>query len=141
MAKPSVSKASTHWEGNLFQGKGRTKLETSGLDTFDVNWGKRAEAGLGTTNPEELLAAAYSACFSMALSNGLAEAGHDPASLDTTAEVTFVPGTGITGIKLIVRGDVPGLDAAGFKEKVEWAKENCPVGQALKVVPKEFEIV
>lgn len=141
MANASVSKASTHWEGSLFQGKGQTKLETSGLATFDVNWTKRAQADQGTTNPEELLAAAYATCYNMALSNALSEDGHEPASLDTTAEVTFVPGTGITGIKVTVHGEVPGLDAAGFQTHAEWARDNCPVGQALKVVPKELVVI
>lgn len=139
MANPSVSKASTHWEGNLFDGKGRTTLDTSGVATFDVNWSKRAEAGQGTTNPEELLAAAYATCFSMALSNALAQTGHDAAALDTSAEVTFVPGEGITGIKVTVRGDVPGLSTEDFRAKAEWTKDNCPVSQALKTVPKELE--
>ncbi len=141
MANASVSKASTHWEGNLFQGKGQTKLETSGLATFDVNWTKRSQAAQGNTNPEELLAAAYTSCFSMALSNALSEDGNVPTSLDTNAEVTFVPGQGITGIKVFVKGDVPGLDAEGFKAKAEWARDNCPVGQALKAVPKELVVI
>lgn len=140
MANANVSKASAHWEGTLFQGRGQTKLETSGLATFDVTWNARTHSGKGTTNPEELLAAAYSACYNMALSNALSEDGHEPTSLDTIAEVTFVPGTGITGIKLTVHGVVPGLDAAGFQAKAEWARDNCPVGQALKVVPKELVI-
>ena len=141
MAKASVSKASTHWEGSLFKGKGQTSLDTSGLATFDVNWGKRAESGRGTTNPEKLLAAALASCYCMALSNALSEEGHEPASLDATAEMTFVPGEGVTGAKITVKGDVPGLSADEFREKAEWAKDNCPVSQALKAVPKELVIV
>ena len=140
MPKPTISTATTHWEGNLFQGKGQTELTTSGVATFDVSWAKRAEAGQGNTNPEELLAASLATCYSMALSNALSEDGHDPASIDTQAAVTFVAGQGVTGITISVSGDVPGLDADGFKAKAECAKDNCPISQALKAVPKELEI-
>ena len=140
MPKPTISTAKTHWEGNLFQGKGQTALATSGVATFDVSWAKRAEAGQGTTNPEELLAASLASCYTMALSNALAEDGHDPASIDTQAAVTFVAGEGVTGITISVTGDVPGLDAEGFKAKARWAKENCPISQALKAVPKTLEV-
>ena len=82
--------------------------------------------------PEELIAAAHSSCFSMALSNGLDKAGTPPTKLTTSADVTFVPGEGITGIHLTVEGTVPGLDEAGFVAAAEDAKVNCPVSQALK---------
>ncbi len=137
----TTSTAATHWEGDLFKGAGTTTLTTSQVATFDVKWAARAEAGKGTTNPEELLAAAHATCYSMALSNALAQGGTPAASLDTTAAVTFQPGTGITGIKLTVKGDVPGLSAEGFAEKANWAKENCPVSMALKAVPMELEIL
>lgn len=137
----AVSKATTHWEGSLFEGAGTTTLVTSEVATFPVKWAARAESGKGTTNPEELLAAAHATCYSMALSNALAKDGTPPASLDTTAEVTFVPGTGITGIKLTLRADVPGLDRDGVVEKATWAKDNCPVSQALKAVPMELEVL
>ncbi|WP_341728356.1 OsmC family peroxiredoxin [Brooklawnia sp.] len=140
MPTATTSTATTHWEGNLFQGKGTTELTTSQVASFDVSWGKRAEAGRGTTNPEELLAASLATCYSMALSNALAEDGHDPSSIDTQAAVTFVAGQGVTGITITVSGDVPGLDADGFKAKAEWAKDNCPISQALKAVPKQLEI-
>ncbi len=141
MAKASVSKASTNWEGSLFKGTGQTKLETSGLAAFDVNWGKRAESGQGTTNPEELLAAALATCYSMALSNALSEEGHEPESIDTTAEMSFVPGEGVTGAKITVKGNVPGLSDDEFRSKAEWARDNCPVSAALSGVPKELEIL
>ena len=124
MPKPTISTATTHWEGNLFQGKGQTELTTSGVATFDVSWAKRAEAGQGNTNPEELLAASLATC----------------SSIDTQAAVTFVAGQGVTGITISVSGDVPGLDADGFKAKAEWAKDNCPISQALKAVPKELVV-
>ncbi|HSK28028.1 MAG TPA: OsmC family peroxiredoxin [Jiangellales bacterium] len=127
--------ASTHWEGSLLEGAGRTTLESSGLGTYDVSWPARAEQPGGKTSPEELIAAAHSACYSMALSGALAKAGTAPTALDTRAEVTFQPGTGITGIHLVVRATVPGLDADAFAEAAEGAKQNCPVSQALAATP------
>ena len=123
--------ARTTWEGNLLDGKGEVTLASSGIGTFPVSWPSRAEEANGKTSPEELIAAAHSACFSMALSHGLAGAGTPPTKLDTTADVTFQPGTGITGIHLTVVGEVPGLDEAGFVKAAEHAKANCPVSQAL----------
>jgi osmotically inducible protein OsmC len=127
----TTRKATTHWEGNLLEGKGAVTLESSGIGTYDVSWPSRAEAANGKTSPEELIAAAHSSCYSMALSHGLAGAGTPPTTVDTSAEVTFQPGTGITGIHLTVRASVPGLDAAAFAEAAEGAKKNCPVSQAL----------
>jgi lipoyl-dependent peroxiredoxin len=127
----TTRKATTHWEGNLLEGKGAVTLESSGIGTYDVSWPSRAEAANGKTSPEELIAAAHSSCYSMALSHGLAQAGTPPTTVDTSAEVTFQPGTGITGIHLTVRASVPGLDAAAFAEAAEGAKKNCPVSQAL----------
>ena len=123
--------ATTHWEGSLMEGAGRVTLESSGLGTYDVTWASRAEQPEGRTSPEELIAAAHSSCFSMALSNALAKAGTPPASLDTTAAVTFQPGEGITGIHLTVRGSVPGMSAEDFVAAAEGAKEGCPVSKAL----------
>ena len=125
--------AATHWEGALADGAGKVTLESSGLGTYDVSWPARAEDGPhGKTSPEELIAAAHSSCFSMALSGALAKQGNPPTSLDTRADVTFQPGEGITGIHITVVGAVEGLDAEGFKTAAEGAKENCPVSQALK---------
>ena len=132
--------ASAHWEGSLMEGAGQVSLESSGVGSFDVNWPARAEAPNGVTSPEELIAAAHSTCFSMALSHGLAGAGHAPTSIDTTADVTFQAGTGITGIKLTVVGDVPGITAEEFDAAAQEAKENCPVSQALKAVPMTLEV-
>ena len=131
--------ASNHWEGDLMSGTGQVTLESSGVGTFDVNWPSRAEEANGKTSPEELIAAAHSSCFNMAFSNGLARAGTPPTSLDTTAAVTFVPGTGITEITLKVVGAVPGMSAEDFQAAAEDAKENCPVSQALKSVPISLE--
>jgi lipoyl-dependent peroxiredoxin len=96
-----------------------------------VSWPSRAEEPNGRTSPEELIAAAHSACFSMALSNGLAKDGNAPEALDTSAAVTFQPGEGITGIHITVRGTVPGLTPEQFAQAAEGAKANCPVSKAL----------
>lgn len=123
--------ATTVWNGSLIEGSGKVTLESSGIGTYDVSWPARSAEPGGKTSPEELIAAAHSSCFSMALSNGLAKAGTPPTSLNTTAAVTFQPGEGITGIVLTVRGVVPGIDADGFAAAAADAKENCPVSQAL----------
>ncbi|MFF4873426.1 OsmC family protein [Streptomyces sp. NPDC090109] len=127
----TVRHAHTVWEGNLIQGSGVVTLDSSGIGSYDVSWPARSEEPNGKTSPEELIAAAHSACFSMALSHGLTQAGTAPTSLDTRADVTFQPGEGITGIHLTVRGQVPGLDPEGFRSAAEDAKKNCPVSQAL----------
>jgi len=123
--------ANAHWEGSLFEGAGKVSLDSSGLGEFDVTWASRAEEPDGRTSPEELIAAAHASCFNMALSNGLAGAGSPPEALDTKAEVDFVPGTGITEVRITVRGKVPGMSAEDFAEAAESAKVNCPVSQAL----------
>ncbi|QHC21135.1 OsmC family protein [Streptomyces sp. GS7] len=123
--------ATTHWEGNLLQGKGTVALNSSNVGTYDVNWPARAEQPNGVTSPEELIAAAHSSCYSMAFSHGLAGKGHTVASLDTRADVTFQPGEGITGIVLTVKASVPGLSEEDFRTAAEDAKKNCPVSQAL----------
>ena len=126
-------KASVTWQGDLMSGQGTIESVTSGvLGPLEVDWANRAEDAQGKTSPEELIAAAHAACFAMALSNGLAKEGHAPERLETSATVTFVPGTGITKSALTVRGSVPGLDEDGFRAAAEEAKENCPVSSALK---------
>lgn len=127
----TTRKATTHWEGSLLEGRGVTTPNSSGMSPFEVTWASRAEEPGGRTSPEELIASAHSACFSMAFSAALAKAGTPPQSLDTSADVTFQPGEGITGIHLTVRGVVEGLDADDFVKAAETAKENCPVSQAL----------
>ena len=129
MATTRTSK--THWEGSLMEGAGQVTLESSGIGTYDVSWAARAEQPNGKTSPEELIAAAHSACYSMALSHALAGAGTPPQALDTQADVTFQPGEGITGIRLTVVGTVDGIDADAFAAAAEDAKKNCPVSQAL----------
>ena len=124
-------KATTTWQGTLIEGAGQVTFGSSGLGTHDVTWASRAEDPNGRTSPEELIAAAHSSCFSMALSSALAKAGSPPDRLETTADVTFQPGEGITGIHLTVRGTVPGMDEAAFTEAAEGAKAGCPVSKAL----------
>ncbi|WP_255950708.1 OsmC family peroxiredoxin [Streptomyces odontomachi] len=123
--------AHTVWEGNLAEGKGLVTFDSSGIGEQPVSWPARAEQANGKTSPEELIAAAHSSCFSMALSHGLTGAGNPPTRLTTSADVTFQPGTGITGIHLTVQGEVPGIDEAAFVAAAEEAKANCPVSQAL----------
>ncbi|MGW0644685.1 OsmC family protein [Streptomyces badius] len=127
----TTRQAHTVWEGTLIEGKGVVTFDSSGIGEYDVSWPSRSEAANGKTSPEELIAAAHSSCFSMALSHGLAGAGTPPTKLETKADVTFQPGTGITGIHLTVEGTVPGLDEAAFVKAAEDAKANCPVSQAL----------
>jgi osmotically inducible protein OsmC len=131
----TTRKASAVWDGSLLEGAGQVTLESSGLGTYAVSWPARSAEPNGVTSPEELIAAAHATCFSMALSAGLSKAGTPPTQLRTAAEVDFQPGTGITGIRLRVSGDVPGLDAAGFAAAAEAAKAGCPVSQALAAVP------
>jgi lipoyl-dependent peroxiredoxin len=126
--------ASTHWEGSLLEGAGKVTFDSSGLGTYDVSWAARSEESNGKTSPEELIAAAHTACFSMAFSGALAKAGTPPTSLDTSAEVDFVPGTGITQIRLKVRGTVEGMSEEDFVAAAEQAKVGCPVSQALAAV-------
>ena len=129
--------ANVTWSGSLMDGNGTIESVDSGaFGPLDVTWASRTEDPRGLTSPEELIAAAHAACFSMALSHGLAEAGTPPSRLDTSATVTFVPGTGITRIALVVRGSVPGIDATGFAEAATAAKEGCPVSKALSAVPE-----
>lgn len=125
------------WHGSLMEGSGSIDSVGSGaFGPLDVTWAARTEDPAGRTSPEELIAAAHAACFSMALSHALAEAGSPPEELKTGATVTFQPGEGITKIALAVRGRVPGLDEAGFQEAAEGAKAGCPVSQALAAVPE-----
>ncbi|MBA3433056.1 MAG: OsmC family peroxiredoxin [Actinobacteria bacterium] len=129
--------AQVTWTGSLMDGAGRIESVGSGaFGPLDVTWGSRAEESEGRTSPEELIAAAHAACFSMSLSHGLAQAGSPPERLETQATVTFVPGTGVTKSELTVRATVPGIDEAAFLEQAEAAKAGCPVSKALAGVPE-----
>jgi len=129
--------ARTAWNGTLEEGSGQVELSSSKVGTYEVSFPKRAadEAG-GTTSPEELIAAAHSSCYAMQLSALIAQAGGTPQSLDVSADVSLGPdsangGFKLTGIKLTVRGEVDGLDAAGFDKAAQDAKAGCPVSKAL----------
>jgi osmotically inducible protein OsmC len=128
--------ARTAWTGSLQEGSGRVELVSSRIATYDVSFPRRtAEDADGVTSPEELIAAAHSSCFAMAMSGNIARAGGTPVSLDVRADVTIGPdpagGLHLTSIALTVRGRVDGLDAAGFQEAAEGAKVGCPVSKAL----------
>ena len=134
----AIRTARTAWNGTLQEGSGQVELSSSKVGTFDVSWPKRtADDAGGTTSPEELIAAANSSCFSMALSNEIAKAGGTPQSLEVSADVTLGQKDGaptITTIKLTVRGEVEGLDAASFQKAAEAAKAGCTVSRALAAV-------
>jgi osmotically inducible protein OsmC len=128
----SESSATTVWEGDLIGGSGKTLAASGALPEVEVTWKARTTRPSDKTSPEELLAAAHASCYSMALANGLAEAGNAPERLTTTATVTFVPGEGVKSSNLEVAGKVPGLAAAAFDEATKVAGEECPISQALK---------
>lgn len=128
--------ARTAWNGTLMEGSGQVELSSSKVGTFDVSFPKRAADNAdGTTSPEELIGAAHSSCYAMALSGQIAGAGGTPHSLEISADVTLAPdpngGFRISTIALTVRGEVEGLDDAGFKAAAEAAKVGCPVSKAL----------
>ena len=131
-------RADVTWNGSLMDGSGTIRSTTTGaIGELAVSWAARSEDPTGgETSPEELIAAAHAACFSMALSHALAQAGHAPDELDTSATVTFQPGEGITKVALTVEGTVPGIDDDAFREAAENAKANCPVSKALAGVPE-----
>ena len=132
-AKGTERTAEVSWHGDLTDGGGTIESVGSGaFGPLRVSWASRAEEPGGNTSPEELIAAAHAACFSMALSNTLAKAGTPPDHLSSSARVTFVPGTGITEAALNVEGVVPGIDEAAFRRAADEAKDNCPVSGALK---------
>jgi osmotically inducible protein OsmC len=128
--------ARTAWNGDLQTGTGQVELSSSKAGTYEVTFPKRAaDDADGATSPEELIAAAHSACYAMSLSNGIAQAGGTPHSLEVKADVTLGPdsagGFKLTGILLTVRAEVEGLDEAAFAAAAKAAKEGCPVSKAL----------
>lgn len=128
--------ARTAWDGGLQGGSGQVELTSSGLGTFDVSFPQRAsDDGGGVTNPEELVAAAHSACYAMSLAGQLGAIGATPQSMEIKADVTLGPdpdgGFKLTGIALTVRAEVEGTDDAGFAQAAEAAKVGCPISKAL----------
>jgi osmotically inducible protein OsmC len=133
--------ATAHWSGDLKSGGGRLSTPQSGLlDETAYGFNTRFGDKKGT-NPEELIAAAHVACFTMALSNKLAEAGHPPEAVDSRAEVdlSMDGGPQISAIRLSTKARVPGMDAAQFRAIAEDAKQNCPVSRALSAVPVSLD--
>ena len=133
-------KATAKWDGTLTEGNGTMRM-ASGSYEGPYTFQSRFEEGEGT-NPEELIAAAHAGCFSMALSHQLAQAGHPPKRVHTTAKVQFekqTEGFAITRIELRTEAQVPGIDNAAFQKAAQGAKEGCPVSKALKATPITLE--
>ncbi len=136
----AIRVARAQWRGNLPEGKGTVRTETGNFEG-PYTFGSRFEEAEGT-NPEELIGAAHAACFSMAFANGLAQAGHDPRSVETTAKVHLEKGDAgfrITRIQLVCQADVPGVSPEEFQAKAEEAKTGCPISQALSATPIELD--
>jgi osmotically inducible protein OsmC len=128
--------AKVQWQGDLQNGSGTIALVPSGaFGPLDVSWASRTEEPNGKTSPEELIAAAWAACYAMSLSLALARGGNPPEKLETSATVTFQPGEGIIKGVLTARGTVPGVDDSTFAEVAATAKDNCPVSRALAGIP------
>jgi lipoyl-dependent peroxiredoxin len=133
----AVRTAESQWDGSLQEGNGRMRLG-GGAYEGAYSFQSRFEEGEGT-NPEELIAAAHSGCFSMALAGELGRAGHEPRRVSTTARVHLLKrdeGFTIARIELETEGDVPGIDQAEFQKLAEAAKAGCPVSRALKGGPE-----
>ena len=129
----ATKRARVSWKGDLENGTGTIEQVGSGaFGPLAVSWPARTGDEDGQTSPEELIAAAHAACFSMAFSARLAKAGTPPDRLEVSATVTFVPGTGITTSAIDVTGVVPGISEEDFVTMADDAKENCPVSSALK---------
>jgi lipoyl-dependent peroxiredoxin len=128
-------RAKATWEGDLMGGSGEVSTDSGAVEGATVKWSSRAEQADENTSPEELIAAAHATCVSMALANGLAQAGTPAKRLESEATATFDKtgdGFRMTTMRLSIRGQVDGLDEEGFRRAAEDAKENCPVSQALK---------
>ncbi len=126
--------ATVQWQGDLMSGSGKVSTQSGVVRDATVKWSSRAEQVDQNTSPEELIAAAHATCISMALANGLAQAGNPPQQLDTEATATFDKvgeGFRMTTMRIAIRGQVDGLDADGFRQAAEEARDNCPVSQAL----------
>lgn len=132
---PAIRRATATWNGDLLAGSGTVRAATSGaFGDLPVTWASRTEEPDGRTSPEELVAAAHAACFSMAFSNILAKAGTPPDRLDVECAVTFDKldaGWRVVSSALTVRGRVPGISAEDFAAHAEAAKAGCPISNAL----------
>jgi lipoyl-dependent peroxiredoxin len=126
--------AKAGWDGDLAHGKGAVSGASGALGELPVTWASRTERSEGRTSPEELVAAAHSSCFSMALAHGLAESGNAPEHLEVSAKVTLDERDGaptVTASELTVRGRVPGIDQGEFERAAKDAGRNCPISRAL----------
>ncbi|MEX2439636.1 MAG: OsmC family peroxiredoxin [Actinomycetota bacterium] len=130
------SKATANWQGGLADGSGTTRLGTGIGGEMAMSWTARTEGADGQSSPEELLAGAHATCFNMALSKVLADAGHPPARLETTATTTFETGgeqgSHVASTHLSVHGSVPGMDTDTFLHSAETAAQNCPISKAVR---------
>jgi osmotically inducible protein OsmC len=134
--------ASTEWDGDLAHGNGSVAVSSGAFEPFPVTWASRTERSDGKTSPEELIAAAHSSCFSMALAHGLTEAGHPPEHLGVSSKVTLDQRDGaptVTTSELTVTGRVPGIDQAAFEQAAADAGKNCPISRALAGVEISVE--
>jgi osmotically inducible protein OsmC len=130
-----ISRAEATWSGTLTTGDGTVSSASSqAFTSLPLTWAARTEAHDGRTSPEELVAAAHSACFAMAFASNLTKAGHPPTHLDVSADVTFdkLDAWTLTASALAVRGSVPGITAETFAEIAEMTKDTCPISRALK---------
>jgi lipoyl-dependent peroxiredoxin len=126
--------ATTGWDGDLAHGNGVVNGASGALSELQVTWASRTQRSEGKTSPEELIAAAHSSCFAMALSHGLTEAGNPPEHLDVTSKVTLDERDGaptVTTSELTVTGRVPGIDQAAFEQAAAEAGKGCPISRAL----------
>jgi osmotically inducible protein OsmC len=126
--------ATTAWDGDLPHGSGVLNGTSGALTDLSVTWASRTQRSEGKTSPEELIAAAHSSCFSMALSNELSQGGNDPEHLEVTAKVTLDEKDGaptVTTSELTVTGRVPGIDQSAFEQAAHTAGQNCPISRAL----------
>lgn len=129
-------RAEVEWQGSLIQGSGKLVSVGSGaIGNLPITWASRTERSDGKTSPEELMAAAHAACYAMAFSHGLAQAGTPAERLTVDATCTFEQVEGgfkISAMALDVHGKVPGLDQAGFEKIAQQAEQGCPVSNALR---------
>ncbi len=129
-------RAEVEWQGSLIQGSGKLVSVGSGaIGNLPITWASRTERSDGKTSPEELMAAAHAACYAMAFSHTLAQAGNPAERLTVDATCTFEQVEGgfkVSTMVLDVRGKVPGLDQAGFEKIAQQAEQGCPVSNALR---------
>ena len=129
-----LSRADASWSGTLIEGEGEVSAASSGaFSSLPVTWKARTEAHGSLTSPEELLAAAHAACFSMAFASNLTKAGTPPTRLDVSVEISFdkLEAWTVTSSTIIARGVVPGIDAEAFSAIAETTKVACPISRAL----------